>query len=945
MPRTITLALAIFATIFCNLAQASPSPPSRDTTRIRGKLSTGPASIEFLCPRTLRIVPDTLQIHDTIKLGWWGSPAGYLLTNRVHLAHREEGEVWVADSASFIPDTTRYEWKFPGVYSSQYLWRDGRIVASQPVPGAFGYTKGLWKEAVINVHGRLLAGTNLRTSYVGDTTSLDSPSNRNGGIPFVWKAPPGLSLAADTLHLPPLCTLILSPSSHDSGANAWRWLDSSGMPLERRESYAFQPQGPFPVLRARQGMLDWIIETDSNNFRQREGGDIHGNVRIRPYPGQPFLPAGSSLFDALHSRFDTMRLAKPIINVHRDGWEESIVTAGWILSDSRSSSLKPTADSRIWKNGPRSFRTLPIRAAKFQIDRLVEYLPSSRSSPPKSPFYDDTWQLDTLAPPSDSVILLPWKATPPVWDTSSPLEVPGMGTARLDRIFWWTGTDTLEMLAKISLNADWRRTLGRDSLLVWNKLNRPRDQILSDTSTWRPRICDFRIRVGEYDAFRLPDSSFLVADDNPVFWASSCAAGDSMVLRLEGPLRKGNRDQATYKANKRYRRAVATARGIVLDSGATNCHILSRKNGITFTVDEVVQNKLMYAGRDSGWIRNARSIARESIARSFSDPYSHPEIRVDDLHPVASRRGNLPLLEQGENPFAGTFLNAWNNHLPVRLSPDHVWMAILDGVSLHIAKEPQKWRKRLKIGHEGKRELKLVLDPRDYAIRDSASFWEGISRRLLEAMPDSTQQILEEHFLASYSTTTPTVDLAYRMKILESVQPFFDYAGSVECGIPRITLEGTPEDWIQLRTRARRLGKLGFSNWMKALEPVLSEFIKTSQGAPSLSFWRSFFRVESSGGCDIVYEANGWITRFFPLDFLYDEFRFRRNLSESLDLRFVPRGAGSFPFSLVDRTQPTQPEHRYLIVSGFVGVAQDSSTGDLSPDIGWAVFEDSSKRK
>ncbi|HNY32791.1 MAG TPA: hypothetical protein PKO15_18045, partial [Fibrobacteria bacterium] len=104
MPRTITLALAIFATIFCNLAQASPSPPSRDTTRIRGKLSTGPASIEFLCPRTLRIVPDTLQIHDTIKLGWWGSPAGYLLTNRVHLAHREEGEVWVADSASFIPD-------------------------------------------------------------------------------------------------------------------------------------------------------------------------------------------------------------------------------------------------------------------------------------------------------------------------------------------------------------------------------------------------------------------------------------------------------------------------------------------------------------------------------------------------------------------------------------------------------------------------------------------------------------------------------------------------------------------------------------------------------------------------------------------------------------------------------------------------------------------------
>lgn len=945
MSRTFPLALALFASVLCQIAQASPNPPSRDTTMMSGRLSTNKYAIEFHCSRTLKVGTDTVQIFEAIELGSWRHGLGSLRTSRIHRGTGKDSALWVADSARFLPDTTSFEWHETGSDSSEFLWLNGRIVASQPHPGAVGRTRGLWKDAILDVHGSILSGTNLRPSYVGDSTLLENPKGRDGSKPFVWKAPTGLTLKSDSFQLPSPCTLILVPTSPDAGGEALRWLDSSGKPLEKPISLTFRRGGPYPVLHARQGSLDWIVETDSTNFRQNRHGDIRGSVRIRPYPGHPFLPAGISISEAKYGRFDTVRMEKPIVTLRGDGWVESIATAGWILSGSNSPYLKSAAGSRIWKKGPRAFRA----KAPMDIGGRAEYFdihhPAKATQTPGPPFRGNDWQLDSLTPPLHPGILLPWRAFPPIWDTVSRLEVPGMGTARLDPYFWWTSPDTLEMLAKIVLTEDWRRVLGRDTLLVWNKFQRSLQQILSDTSAWRPRLCDFRIRVGEFDAFHLPDSSFLVSDDKSVFWTSTCTTGDSMTLRMEGPFRKGKRGEATYRASKRYRSAVATARGMLLDSGATECRILSRQNGITFTVDEVVQNELEHAERDSGWIHNARSIAHESIVRSFPDPYGHPEIQDKDLHPVASRRGNWPLLDQRENPFAGTFLKAWNNHLPVRLSPDHVWMVILDGVSLHIAKEPQKWRKRLKIGHEGKRELKLVLDPRDYAIRDSAPFWEGISKRLLEAMPDSTQQLLEEHFLANYSTTTPTVDVAYRMKILESVKPFFDYVGSVECGIPRITLEGTPEDWIQLRTRARRLGKLGFSRWTQTLEPVLTEFIKTSQGTPSLSFWRSFFRVDASGGCDIVYEANGWITRFFPLDFLYDEFRFRKSLSESLDLRFVPRGVGSFPFTLVDRTQPTQPTHRYRIASGFVGVAQDSATGDLSPDIGWVVFEDSTKRK
>ncbi len=947
MSRSLPLACAISATMLCQIAQASPRSSSRDTTWMNGQMATGEGKIDFHCSRTVKIGPDTVRTLDTIHLGSWRGDNGSLLTPHIHRGSGKDSALWVADSAIFFPDSASHGWKPAETRSSEFLWRSGRVFASRPQPGELGYghTKGLWKNAILDAHGRLLEGTNLESSYLGDSALLQGPYNRGRTTPFLWKAPPGLSLVSDSLHLPPLCTLFLVPTALSANANDLRWLDSTGKPLAKPVPFVFRREGPYPVLHARQGTLDWIIETDSNNFRQSSYGDIRGKVRIRPYAGHPFLTAGTSISQAMRGRFDTLRLEKPIVTIRPDGWEESIVTAGWTLSNRRSTTMNSATGSRIWKKGPRAFRALAPKGAQARIRSFNEYGSAHASWIPYSPEEGYDWELDTLVPPLHPRSLLTWRASPPIWDTTSPLDVPGMGTARLDPHFWWTSPDTLEMLAKIVLREDWRHVLGRDTLLVWNKFHRPLDHILSDTSTWRPRLCDFRIRVSERDKFQLGDSSFLTSDDKPLFWTPSCT-GDTMTMRLEGPFRKGDPTQETYNATKRYRRAIATSAGIDLDSGSSRCHILSRDHGISFSVDEVGQNPPVWAGFDSTWINNARSIALEGINRSLpGEEWQHEGIELEDLHPVAGRRGSWPLVNREENPFAGTFLQAWNRHLPVRFSPDHVWMAILDGVSLHIAKEPEKWRKRLKIGHDGKRELKLHLDPKDYAIRDSASFWEGISKRLLNAMPDSTQQILEEHFLAKYTTTSPTVEIAYRMKILESVQPFFDYAGSVECGIPRITLEGTPDDWIQLRTRARRLGKLGFSKWMEALEPILAEFIKTSQGSPSLSFWRSFFRVESSGGCDIVYEANGWITRFFPLDRNYAKIRFRKNLSETLDLRFVPRGAGSFPFTLVDRTQPTQPKHRYRIVSGFVGVAQDSATGDLSPDIGWVVFEDSTKRK
>ncbi|MBK8801309.1 MAG: DUF4419 domain-containing protein [Fibrobacteres bacterium] len=906
----------------------------------------GQHKIDFRCARTVKIGTDTVGIFDTVKLGSWFPGLGSLRTSFLHRGSGMDSTMWIAESAQFLPTTTLHPWEDAFEEGSRFLWRNGKIFAGQPHRGAVGHTRGLWKDAILDLFGEVRAGKNLLRAFVGDSTNLTAPTNRNPTVPFVWKVPPGLTADSDSFQLPPLCTLALTPTSPwASPSVSLRWLDSTGKPLEKPMFLPFRRGGPFPTLFARQGTLDWIIQTDSTIFCQPRNGDIRGTVRIRPFPGQPFLPAGKSIFQTLYGRFDTAKLDKPITTIHPDGWEESILTAGWVLTESRDGSLRSTAGSRKWTKGGRSFRALAPKDASSRVGLFYDHRPDQARKAPASPRYGNDWAVDSFTPPLHPRVQFPWKASPPLWDTTSLLNVPGMGTARLDSHFWWTSPDTVEMLAKIFLDSNWRQVFDRETLLVWNRFHRPFQQILTDTSPWRPNVRDFRIHVDEHRGFPLTDSSYLKSEGKPLFWVSSCT-GDSMSMQMDGWFLKRSLTRNSEKTSKRYRGAIATKAGIAFDSGSTSSQILSRTNGITFTVDDVDQKKLLEIQSDSAWIYDARWIANQGIQRSLSgSDEEKPTIDSKRIRPVAGRRGALPLVEQGKSPFAGTFLLAWYQHLPVRLSPDQIWMAILDGVSLHIAKEPRKWRQRLKIGHSGKRELRLILDPDEYLSRNSPAFWETISARLLEAMPDSTQHLLEEHFLAKYTTTTPIAEVAYRMKILESVQPYFEYQGSVECGIPRITLEGTADDWKQLRTRARRLGKLGFTKWMNALDPILTQFVRASEGAPELSFWRSFFRSETSGGCETVYEANGWITRFFPLDFQYDEFRIRKNLSSPLDLRFVPMGAGSFPFTLVDRTQPSLPTHHYRIVSGFVGVAQDSATGDLSPDIGWAVFEDSTRRR
>lgn len=65
--------------------------------------------------------------------------------------------------------------------------------------------------------------------------------------------------------------------------------------------------------------------------------------------------------------------------------------------------------------------------------------------------------------------------------------------------------------------------------------------------------------------------------------------------------------------------------------------------------------------------------------------------------------------------------------------------------------------------------------------------------------------------IPTFSTTTPTDRIVSSVSLMATLQNFFDYKFMLLCGIPNVTLLGTPADWQQLRTKIDRLLEFAIS--------------------------------------------------------------------------------------------------------------------------------------
>lgn len=279
-------------------------------------------------------------------------------------------------------------------------------------------------------------------------------------------------------------------------------------------------------------------------------------------------------------------------------------------------------------------------------------------------------------------------------------------------------------------------------------------------------------------------------------------------------------------------------------------------------------------------------------------------------------------------------IKAYNDHRPFVISPDAIWLLITQGFANHVANNAEDLRSQF-VDFEGKARLEVRYDANSVNLMTWDDLFSGFPKMIAE----HTNKELITTLTSDFTTTTVASQTASAITIMSAFDSYFDYYGAVVlCGIPEIILEGTPEDWNKILTKAEYLRKYKLDWWIDELMPVLDKIKKSAEGDIDKEFWRNMVKYEPDETCGLEGYVDGWIVKLFP----YFDSGNKRNLEAQLSISSLT-GTG-LPSELVKVDLTYHYEDGDIdetvlleIWAGFIGLRQDKESFALKPEIGWFV--------
>jgi hypothetical protein len=282
-----------------------------------------------------------------------------------------------------------------------------------------------------------------------------------------------------------------------------------------------------------------------------------------------------------------------------------------------------------------------------------------------------------------------------------------------------------------------------------------------------------------------------------------------------------------------------------------------------------------------------------------------------------------------------------------------IWILIVQGVAEHVNANAHQLR-RMFVKHDGK--IKITVDRNDLVRGMPNQPWPEVVEEFIVRIREHIGEETSDLFMPGFSTTGKNEESACQIALMNTVGQYFEYEVHTICGIPRITLEGSPEDWRRLVERVSAFRRFGLDWWIDPLEVVLRQFALASEGKINRPFWNSLYRMQSRSGGAGYY---GWLSVFFPYvreagarscrsrlipilaSYLRDDaLNFSGSHIEESHVPFprpgeLPQGLCSVPFVWEYYLQRIQME----FLGGFIGVEQNPDTMALRPAVGWAVCD------
>ena len=358
--------------------------------------------------------------------------------------------------------------------------------------------------------------------------------------------------------------------------------------------------------------------------------------------------------------------------------------------------------------------------------------------------------------------------------------------------------------------------------------------------------------------------------------------------------------------------------------GVTNCCVAqnaTQRNAHTFVVDKGL--------KPVGRLRANKTA--EKIAVEWA--------RKEESGYVVTKSWNDSLYFRTSSVFFDCLVEAYMHHHSVVLSPDIIWTMISQGFCQFVNEKPETFRSLL-VNHQGKKLL-IVHIPKSDDVHSPSFNWDVVFDDFDRQIGANTKGNLADVMRADFSTTGKTERIASQITLMSTVKAYFDYLVIIGvCGIPSITIEGTPDDWRKVLDKTRQLRAYGIEDWVEELEPILEEFVAASKGNPNVRFWQDIVKRDKIDeitkricvGKEEPTKVDGWFLKLMPFDK-----NGRTPESVYYDTQDMKPNVVSAPF--VCKIIGEVGEHRMSMHAGLVGVDVDGEANTMRPRIGWMVCE------
>ena len=312
---------------------------------------------------------------------------------------------------------------------------------------------------------------------------------------------------------------------------------------------------------------------------------------------------------------------------------------------------------------------------------------------------------------------------------------------------------------------------------------------------------------------------------------------------------------------------------------------------------------------------------------------------LDEKKKLAFCRANVPVLDG--------FYSAHCNHYPIRIKPDDIWLLIVQAFSNHVSANYENLRKYF-VNFDDQKPL-LVKYPGVFVLENvDKKILEDFSIQINEQMKKYLGEELLETLTSNFSTTNYDSLIISKLSIMGAFKNYFIYEMTRPiCGIPYIILEGTKEDYQNIKEKAEKLRKYKFDWYINRIIPHIQKMIDAKKGKIDNNYFRDIIK-KNQVLCDVrtclpgrkekelKNNITGWILDFFTYKKRGDDTPEKFD-DKSLKVTDFNRLAGQMlnvPFTINDEITGKIYEMEYNV--GFIGCDQNEKK-EVFPVQAWEV--------